>query len=421
MSAGRANDRCPRRPRRLWRAGLAAAAVLLPAAAPLAFADAVDTSRPHTIVVGAPRGFAPSDRLDARRTGRSAARLPFPAREAWRRQLRGGIDAAPLADADGDLLLTLTVPEVVKLGADGRERWRVRIGDSAPLAPAVITSDGTLALITSSGLAVGLTPAGGVRFAVPLGLRGRDADVTPLALDDGGLVAAAGRSLVELTADGSVRARAELPERATGALLAGPDGTLVTTESGAVLTWRPPGAPRRLGSFGGLPRRGAALADARTLLAVVDGRRLVALDLPTGTTGVRAGSALGVLDGPPAIGAGGVAMVLSSAGLLLGVNAAGDEALRVALDRAPAASPADAGLSGLLGPVDAKPSPPVVIDRTGRVGFARAGGRAGVVEADGNVSIAAERLCSTPVAVVPAGEERMAIACRDGTVVMLAR
>ncbi|XXX73655.1 hypothetical protein WMF30_39035 [Sorangium sp. So ce134] len=421
MSAARATERRPRRPRRLARVGLAAAAALLPAAAPFAFADGVDTSRPHTIVVGSPRGFAPSERLDARRTGRSAARLPYPAREAWRRQLRGGIDAAPLADAEGDLILTLTVPEVVKLGADGRERWRVRIGDSAPLAPAAITSDGTIALITSSGLAVGLTPAGRVRFAVPLGLRGRDADVAPLALDDGGLVAAAGRSLVELAADGSVRARAELPDRATGALLAGPGGTLVTTESGTVLTWRPPSAPRRLGSLGGVPRRGAALADARTLLAVVDGRRLVALDLPTGTTGVRAGGALGVLDGPPAVGAGGVAVVLSTAGLLVGVGPSGDEALRIPIDRSLAAPPADGGLSGFFGPVDAKPSPPVVIDRAGRVGFVRASGRAGVVEADGNVSIAAERVCAAPVAVVPAGEERMAIACRDGTVVMLAR
>ncbi|WP_437586588.1 hypothetical protein [Sorangium sp. So ce1000] len=421
MSAARIAAPRARRPRRARGAGLAAAAILLSAAAPLAFADAVDTSRPHTIVVGPPRGFAPSERLDARRTGRSPARLPFPAREAWRRQLRGGIDAPPLADAAGDLLLTLTVPEVVKLGADGQERWRVRIGDSAPLAPAVLTSDGTLALITSSGVAVGLTPAGSVRFAVPLGLRGRDADVAPLALDDGGLVAALGRSLVELAADGSVRARAEIPDRATGALLAGPDGTLVTTESGAVLTWRPPGAPRRLGSLGGVPRRGAALADARTLLAVVDGRRLVALNLPTGTTAVRIGTAFGALDGPPAIGARGVAVVLSTTGLLLGVNASGDEGFRIAIDRPLGAPPADAGLSGFFGPSEAKQSPPVVIDRAGRVGFVRAGGRAGVVEADGNVSIAAERVCSAPIAVVPAGEERMAIACRDGTVVMLAR
>lgn len=421
MSADRAPQRALRWPRRPWRAALVAAAALLPAAAPFAFADAVDTSRPHTLVVGSPRGFAPSERLDARRTGRSSSPLPSPARELWQRQLRGGIDVAPLVDARGDLIITLTVPEVVKLGSDGRERWRVRIGDSAPLAPAVITSDGTIAMITSSGVALGLTPAGGVRFSAPLGVRGRDADVTPLALDDGGLVVAVGRSLVELAAGGGIRARAELADRAVGAVLAGPGGALVTTESGAVVTWRPPSAPRELGSFGGPPRRGAVLADARTLLAVVDGRRLVALDLPTGTTSVRAGSAFGLLDGPPAIGVGGTAVLLSSAGLLLGVDASGDEAFRVALDRPPSAAAADGGVSGFFGPADAKPSPPVVIDRAGRIGFARAGGRVGVVGADGSVSVAAERVCATPVAVIPAGEERMAVACRDGTVVMLGR
>ena len=37
-----------------------------------------------------------------------------------------------------------------------------------------------------------------------------------------------------------------------------------------------------------MPRRGAILADSRTLLAVVDTRRVVGLDLLTGTTQVRA-------------------------------------------------------------------------------------------------------------------------------------
>jgi len=52
-------------------------------------------------------------------------------------------------------------------------------------------------------------------------------------------------------------------------------------------------------------------------------------------------------------------------------------------------------------------------------GFVRAGGRAGVVAPDGSVALAAERVCSAPVAVLPAGERRMLVACRDGTLVML--
>ena len=398
-----------------------AAAAALPAVTTLALADAIDTSRPRTIVVGAPRGFAPSERLDARRTGRSSGRLPFPPREAWRRHISGGLEAPPVVDARGNLLLALTVPEVVKLGPDGKEAWRVRIGANAPLAPPVLTSDGTLALVSSAGVAWGLTPSGSVRFAAPLGVRGRDADVTPLALDDGGLVIASGRALVEIAADGAVRARTELAERATGAILAGPDGALITTESGDVLSWRPPGAPRKLGSFNGTPRRGAALADARTLLAVVDGRRVVALDLPTGTTSAgSSGGGLGGCDAPPAIGAGGLAVTTSLVGLLLGLDATGDEKIRVAVDKPPAmvAPDAGAGVSGFFGAAEAKPSPPVVLDRDGRVAFARASGRAGVVDAEGRLAVAGERVCSSPVAVVPAGDARMLIACRDGTLVM---
>lgn len=408
-------------PKTRWiRGAIAAAAAALPAAATIALADGIDTSRPRAVVVGAPRGFAPSERLDARRTGRARSRLPFPPKEAWRRHISGGVESPPVVDAKGDVLVALTVPEVAKLGADGKEVWRVRVGANAPLAPAVLTSDGTLALVSSAGVAWGLSPSGSVRFSTPLGLRGRDADVTPLALDDGGLVVAAGRAIVEVAADGAVRARAELPDRATGAILGGPEGALITTESGDVLGWRPPAGPRKLGSFGGTPRRGAALADERTLIAVVDGRRVVALDLPTGTTSARSGGSSGVgsFDAPPALGQGGLAVTTTSAGLLLGLDAAGDEAIRIAVDKPPPLMAADAGVSGFFAAVEAKPSPPVVIDRGGRVAFARAGGRVGVALADGRVALAGERVCSSPVAVVPAGDARMLVACRDGTLVM---
>ncbi|WP_050435874.1 PQQ-like beta-propeller repeat protein [Chondromyces crocatus] len=422
MGAGFSREKAPRALSKR-RAAMVLGALTLPALATMALAEDVSTSRPATVVVGAPRGFAASDRLDARRTGSTWSALPVAPKELWRRHISGGMDASPLIDADGNVVATLTVPEVVKLGPEGRELWRVRIGSNAPLAPATLTSDGTLLLVTSAGVAWGLSPQGAVRFTTQLGVRGRDADVTPLALEDGGVVIAAGRSLVELSASGAVRGRAELQERAVGAVLAGPEGALVTTEPGEVLVWRRPGAPRRLGSFGGAPRRGAALADARTLLAVVDGRRLVGLDLRTGATSTRASGATGVgaFDAPPAVGAGGVAITGTAVGLLLGVDAAGGEPLRVAIDRPPPSIAADAGagLSSFLGAVEGKPSPPVVVDAEGRVGFVRSAGRAGVVQPDGSVALATERVCATPVAVLPAGKHRMLVACRDGTLVMM--
>lgn len=407
--------------KRCVKVGILAMAAALPVCASMALADAIDPSMPRTIVVGAPRGFAPSERLDGRRTGRTSTPLPYPPVELWRRHISGGIEVAPLVDTKGNVLIALTVPEVMKIGPDGKEVWRVRLGTAAPLAAPVLTSDGTLALITSAGQAFGLTPSGSIRYSVSLGIRGRDADTTPLALDDGGLVVAAGRTLLELGADGAIRARTQIEDRAVGALLAGPDGTLITTDSGGVYTWRPPGSPRRIGSFGGTPRRGAALADPRTLIAVVDGRRVVALDLPTGTTHVRSGntSAPAPYDAPVTVSSSRLAITASHGGVLLGLDAAGDEKFHALLDKSWQASAPDAGLmTGFFGAVELKPSPPVILDPEGRIGFARAGGRVGVIGTDGAVAIASERACSVPVAVQPAGDRRMFLACRDGAIWM---
>ena len=153
------------------------------------------------------------------------------------------------------------------------------------------------------------------------------------------------------------------------------------------------------------------LADSRTLIAVVDGRRLVALDLPTGVTHVRASGV--PLDGLPALDASGLVLVGTQLGLLIGVDAAGNERVHVALEK-PAPTPAGGLLASLGQPVELRPSPPVIVDPGGRVGFVRVNGRAGVVSPAGRVEVAADPVCGAPVAVVPAGDRRMLIACHDG-------
>jgi hypothetical protein len=249
----------------------------------------------------------------------------------------------------------------------------------------------------------------------------------PLALWDGGLLLAAGSALVELDADGVVRARgsleertpAQTTERAVGAVVDSPNGALVTTASGSVYRFRPPAAPRKIGSLGGNPGRGGMLADDRTLVAVVDSRRVVALDLLTGTTYVRGGGL--VFDGPPALGPGGVLLVGTQVGILLGFDAAGNEKVHVMLDKAPPVAPGSilvASPQGLpstfLGAAELKPSPPVVVDAAGRVAFARSSGRVGLVSPEGKVALAGEHVCPSPVGVLPAGDKRLLVACHDG-------
>ncbi len=402
---------------KLCRAAALALAATLPSAT--ARGDKIDLSMPRTVVVGAPRGAAPSERLDGARTGRARTRLPGSPVELWRRHVSGNIDVSPVVDAADGVIVALTIPEIVKLGPDARELWRARLGNASALAPPILLSDGTVAVVNGAGVAWGFTPGGALRFSTPLGVPRRDADTAPLALPDGGFLVAAGNAIVQLDADGVIRARAVLDERntagerAVGAVVEGPDGALVTTASGSVYRFRPPAQPRKIGSFGGTVPRGAVLADDRTLLAVVDGRRLVALDLPTGTAHVRTGGL--ALDGPPTAG-GGLVFVGSQIGMLLGVDASGNERAHVLLDKT-SPLPVAGGVAVLGGnflPADVKPSPPVVVDVSGRIGFVRGNGRAGVVSPSGRVEIASEHLCAAPVAVLPAGDKRMLFACHDG-------
>lgn len=378
-------------------------------------AEGFDASMPRTIVVGPPRGPAPSERVDARRSGRSSSKLPVPAVEKWRRHLGGNIDVLPVVDETGRVWSALTIPEVVAVGADGKESLRVRIGTSSAVAPPVLTSDGTVVVVTTNGAAIGISRDGRIKFATPLGLRGRDLDVAPLARADGSVVFG-GRAFVEIDASGTVRGRAAMPERAVGALLESSEGILATAESGAVYAFRPPNTPRRLGAFGGTIRRGAVLEGTRTLLAIVRGKSLVGLDIPTGLTHTRmADIGLGSIDEPIALDPRGMTLVTLASGLMYGLDATGDPKLRVLLDK----GTTDQVPAAFFGTGDARPSPPVVVDDAGTIAFVRHGGRVGVVRADGTVVVTSERLCNNPIGLQPAGDRKLVVACRDGTIWML--
>ncbi|MEP7119605.1 MAG: hypothetical protein ABJE95_01800 [Byssovorax sp.] len=434
------NHRSPSFPASGRVAASAVVAVALSLASP-ARADVIDPSMPRTLVVGAPRGDAPSERLDAQRTGRSPSLFPAAPLHRWEHHITGGIELTPVVDEHDNVLVVGTAPDVIKLDSEGKEVWRLRFGTSAAVVAPVLTSDGTLVIVTAAGQAVGVTPAGALRFVTPLGVRGRDADTVPLALDDGGVIVAAGGTLVEIDRDGVVRARTALEirpgsadSRVTGALVQGPAReALFTTESGSVFAWRPPLAPRKLGNLGGFPKRGAVVTGPRTLTAIVDSRRIVDFDLPTGVTHVRGSTGSGaMIDGPVTLAPDGLLLAATQTGLLLGVDGAGNETVRIALEKPPIAPPVAPGptpgsvniFGGTVGgspgagffgaPVEIKPSPAPIIDREGRIAFVRATGRAGVVSPRGVVTLASERVCGSPLAALPAGPKRLLIACRDG-------
>lgn len=385
-------------------------------------AEGLDPSLSIALAVGPSPGRAPSERLDAHRMGRTRTRLPDKPVEAWRRQL-GPLDLPPLVDKDGAVVALLTTPEVVKLSSDGKEIWRQRIGASPAVVPGTFTSDGTLVLVTSPGHAIGLSPSGRVLFDVPLALRVTDKDSAPVALPDGGVAIGAGRALVVLDRDGGARARTTTTERVAGLFLGVDDEVLFTSEDGTLYGWRAPSLPRRLGSFGGSPRHGAILLDARTAVAVVEQRGLVSVDLSTGARHVWTSStpATDSLDAPPVVGIGAQVIAMTTSERLVFVDVVTDakhatsllgRSLPTAGDRAATNGP-------FAGGVAPKASPAVIVDAAGRVAFVRAHGRVGVVQPDGGVFVATERVCGAPIAVLPAAERAILVACHDGAVVWL--
>ena len=246
-----------------------------------------DPALPVHIVVGPPAGAQPMARVDPSRTARTGE-LPSRPRELWNRGVRGGIEQVPAVDDRGNIVIATSTGELAQLGADGAEQWRTRLyipgskEQSASTIAPVLLSDGTRMVLTALGDAWGLTSAGGRNFTENLVGVGRDSRVAALPRDDGSAVMAVWGRLLVVGPDGKVRDQAEVGEALVGALIGTRDGIVATSDSGAVWQWAPPLQPRKLGTFQGSVREGVALADENTLVAVVDRRRLVAMDRRSG-------------------------------------------------------------------------------------------------------------------------------------------
>jgi outer membrane protein assembly factor BamB len=269
---------------------------------------------------------------------------------------------------------------------------------------------------TSAGEVVGFSPEGAERFATALDFVERNARMSVLPLDDGGVAIASGQEVSEVDADGTIRQKTRLAERVMGPLVATPVGTVATTTSGAAYLVRP-GYARKLGTFGGEPSEsGASTVDGRTLWAVVDHQRVVALDLANGTTQVRFAVNDQSLHGPVVFGRHDTLVFTTWTGVLVTLDPNGREARRTPLESRFSSLVTDAGKVDFAA---LEESPPPITDDDGRVAFARVGGRIGVVAPDGSANLVANPGCSSPAALAPAGAKRLVVGCRDGTVVLV--
>jgi hypothetical protein len=436
------------RPRPGVPLALALASGILAAASGAARAQRVDAERPRTLVVGSPVG-ARADRGDGARAGHA---LPLPRgslQVAWRTAIGAFIERAPVVDAGGSSYLVTLRGDVVALGPDGAERWRVPTGATQPGAAALLADD-TVLFGDTTGQAIAVRDGSvrwRARFARP------DADPqAPIALGDGGAVVATSHEVAVLDADGNERARTVLPEVPAGPPLWSDGRVLVVGVGGGVWSWaRGATPPERIGAFPSPVDGGAALADARTLLGVESrGDALVAFDLGRGATVARAVSSRGGWRGPPAVApdAGDRVFVLSSgpsgAVMATAIDGSGEEPRRAALAPRTPWLPAsvDAGPGGL--PATVAPTPPIV-DASGTVAFATQDGAVGVARfvdegstrrEDAPPAGPVERIgdaCPAPLAVVPGATgppravtafaalpgEVLLVVCRSGAVLAL--
>jgi len=379
----------------LWGAAIGSAAMVVATGG--ARAQRVDPERPRTLIVGLPPG-ARADRVDGTRCGRS---LPLPASElrvAWRTALGTFIERAPVVDARGGSYMVGVRGDVIALTPDGSERWRVLTGATQP-GPLALLSDDTVVFADATGQAFAVRD-GAVRWRTRFGRPDVDSP-SPLPLDDGGVVVATPRELALLDADGNERGRVVLPEPVLGPLLWTSGHVIAVGASGSVWSWLP-GAARaeRAGAFGSAIDGGAVLTDHTLVGIAARDSTLLALDLASGTTAVRATSSRGVWRGPPAV-SDAIAFVVSvgSPGERVTlIDPSGEDIGRATLPTRAAALVSGSADAGAPPPLPAGPTPPLV-DSAGTFAFATADGTVGVAR----FSIGAPNRPATSAAAEAAG------------------
>jgi len=376
----------------------------------------VDPRRATTVVIGPSPGIAPMARIDGARRGRAHEPLPDHPIVLWRLPPYGSLDLASLAvDGRASILTASNSRKLTQLGGDGKVEWRASTGEGPSVGGAVILNDETRAIVTSAAEVLGFSPSGAVRFRTALDLAERTARISLLPLDDGGVAIAAAREVIRVDGDGHLRDRTRIPDRIAGPLVQTRAGIVATAQNGAVYTVDA-GFAKRLGTLGGDPgEAGASTADGRTIVAVIDAQRIVAFDLRTGTAQTRYSVTDQSLHGPIVFGKSDAMVLITFAGILLDIGSTGVH--KTALE-----TRADSLLTetGKVDFASLEDSPAPITDAEGRVAFARVGGKIGVVSPEGAVSMVRAPVCSSPAALAPAGSRKLVVACRDGTILMIA-
>jgi hypothetical protein len=330
----------------------------------------------------------------------SLVRLPETPEVSWRVRVAGGVSFAPAVAPEGSIILGLTTPVVAEYDARGRLSWTARLGASSAATSPLVLGDGSRLVLTQAGEALAFSPRGELVRRVALPFASLEAPPQLAAAHDGGLLMAAGRRVVRLDASlgvvESVRA-----SRDVKALLPDPEHPLVVVGSGEVFELTA-GGLRRVAVFAGIVdavTRGAP----EHLLALVDKRRLVDLDLSTLSQTTRFAEPDVELLPLLAQNPRGELRLLTNLDFLVALGADARESFRVTLPSALARRSASE----------------FTFDAQGTTLIVRSGVDLVSVQADGSLVRVEGTACAEPLPPLGAAPGYAVLACRSGIVLGL--
>ncbi|HET9960327.1 MAG TPA: PQQ-binding-like beta-propeller repeat protein [Polyangiaceae bacterium] len=328
--------------------------------------------------------------------------LPQTPRVGLRVRVAGGILHPPTVAPDDTLLLALSNPVIAAYEVQrGQLLWTARLGSSPAASSVIALRDGRRAVITENLELIVFNRLGRTLSRRTLPLSGADPRLRVSAAPDGGLWIVLGRRVLRLDAALELRFQTQI---ATEAAVVLPDQSppLLVAATGEVYAVATSGEVTRVGNFQGRVEDAVA-ADELHVLAVVDGKRVLELDLESG--GLSPRFLEPDLDLQPRLTRNSSGLWFTTSNdLLLSLTNSGRERLRAPIPASPFTR---------LKTVDVLPGP------DGTAFVSRSATDLLHIAADGNVSRVEGTACAEPLPPQPLPGSRVILACRSGIILRL--
>jgi hypothetical protein len=365
-----------------------------------------DANRVHAVAVGRSAGLSTCEGLDSSNSSRAQLSFPVAPEVRFRTRISGGIGQPPVSDAAGNLIVAHSEPRLSKLDAQGRSTWSQRLASEASCAPALLSNDSIL-IVTRDADALVFSADGELQHkrALPFSDPHRRAFAIPTA--SGGALVASGGDLVQLDANAEIERQARAHGIVTAIAQSRADLVSIA-ENGAVELARATGDFELVGNLGGTAPEGGAVQSGK-VLAIVDGHRLVSLDLGSGQTRTLATDPALTLSGPPALFENQGFALVADGGFVSLRARDGAETVRASVAAASQAfDPATRALRAAV----------LITDRVGGVAAVRSASDALLLRADGTAVRLDNSACLDPFRPTPV-RGGVAFTCRSGQVLVV--